>query len=113
MPPEHPSLEQFARTMWSGGPQAPWKPVAYGERSVHADLDLLYDPDPAQLQRNVDRFVERMVALKPDVVLLQAFYGATGFACAATVVLLALAFLASLASALTARTTQFQVQGGK
>jgi putative spermidine/putrescine transport system permease protein len=47
------------------------------------------------------------------VVLLQAFYGATGFACAATIVLLALAFLASLASALTARSTQFQVQGGK
>lgn len=47
------------------------------------------------------------------VVLLQAFYGATGFACAATVVLLALALVASLASALTARTTQLQVQGGK
>ncbi len=33
------------------------------------------------------------------VVLLQAFYGATGFACAGTVVLLALAFLAAFASA--------------
>lgn len=37
------------------------------------------------------------------VVLLQAFYGATGFACAATVVLLVLAALASVASSLTAR----------
>ncbi len=37
------------------------------------------------------------------VVLLQAFYGATGFACAATVVLLALAMLAAVAGALTAR----------
>jgi len=37
------------------------------------------------------------------VVLLQAFYGATGFACAATVVLLALALIASAAGALTAR----------
>lgn len=37
------------------------------------------------------------------VVLLQAFYGATGFACAATVILLALATLASVASSLTAR----------
>ena len=36
------------------------------------------------------------------VVLLQAFYGATGFACAATVVLLLLAILASCASSLTA-----------
>ena len=35
------------------------------------------------------------------IVLLQAFYGATGFACAATVVLLLLAVLASIASALT------------
>ena len=37
------------------------------------------------------------------VVLLQAFYGATGFACAATVVLLTLAIIASLASSLTAQ----------
>lgn len=36
------------------------------------------------------------------VVLLQAFYGATGFACAATVLLLALALLASVAGALSA-----------
>jgi len=40
------------------------------------------------------------------VVLLQAFYGATGFACAATVVLLALALLASVGGALTARGAQ-------
>jgi putative spermidine/putrescine transport system permease protein len=36
------------------------------------------------------------------VVLLQAFYGATGFACAATIILLVLALLASVGSALTA-----------
>jgi putative spermidine/putrescine transport system permease protein len=40
------------------------------------------------------------------VVLLQAFYGATGFACAATVVLLLLALIASAAGALTARGAQ-------
>lgn len=39
------------------------------------------------------------------VVLLQAFYGATGFACAATVVLLALAIVAAFSGALTARST--------
>jgi putative spermidine/putrescine transport system permease protein len=39
------------------------------------------------------------------VVLLQAFYGATGFACAATVILLALALTASVAGALSARGT--------
>ena len=43
------------------------------------------------------------------VTLLQAFYGATGFACAATVVLLVLAAFASIASSLTARATA----GGK
>jgi len=40
------------------------------------------------------------------VVLLQAFYGATGFACAATVILLALALLASMGGAVTARGAQ-------
>jgi len=37
------------------------------------------------------------------VVLLQAFYGATGFACAATVILLALALTAAVAGALSTR----------
>jgi putative spermidine/putrescine transport system permease protein len=37
------------------------------------------------------------------VVLLQAFYGATGFACAATVILLGLALTASVTGALSAR----------
>jgi putative spermidine/putrescine transport system permease protein len=42
------------------------------------------------------------------VVLLQAFYGATGFACAATVVLLVLALAASVSGALsTQRATRF------
>jgi putative spermidine/putrescine transport system permease protein len=36
------------------------------------------------------------------VVLLQAFYGATGFACAATVILLVLALTASIAGAISA-----------
>ena len=39
------------------------------------------------------------------VVLLQAFYGATGFACAATVVLLGIALAAAFAGAWTARST--------
>jgi putative spermidine/putrescine transport system permease protein len=37
------------------------------------------------------------------VVLLQAFYGATGFACAATVILLALALIASITGAFAAQ----------
>lgn len=52
-----------------------------------------------QLSNLVAGFLSRTY----PVVLLQAFYGATGFACAATVVLLVLAVTASLASAFTAR----------
>lgn len=52
-----------------------------------------------QLSNLVSGFLSRTY----PVVLLQAFYGATGFACAATIVLLSLAILASLASSLTVR----------
>jgi putative spermidine/putrescine transport system permease protein len=52
-----------------------------------------------QLSNLVAGFLSRTY----PVVLLQAFYGATGFACAATVVLLTLAITASLAGSLTAR----------
>lgn len=51
-----------------------------------------------QLSNLVSGFLNRTY----PVVLLQAFYGATGFACAATVVLLSLALLAGIAAALTA-----------
>jgi putative spermidine/putrescine transport system permease protein len=48
------------------------------------------------------------------VVLLQAFYGATGFACAATVILLALALTASVTGALSARgASRFSVIGAQ
>jgi putative spermidine/putrescine transport system permease protein len=51
-----------------------------------------------QLSNLVSGFFSRTY----PVVLLQAFYGATGFACAATIVLLTLAMIASLASSMTA-----------
>ena len=54
-----------------------------------------------QLSNLVSGFLSRNY----PVVLLQAFYGATGFACAATVVLLALAIVAAFSGALTARST--------
>ena len=54
-----------------------------------------------QLSNLVSGFLSRNY----PVVLLQAFYGATGFACAATVVLLSLAIVAALSGALTARST--------
>ncbi len=47
------------------------------------------------------------------VVLLQAFYGATGFACAATVILLLLALVASFSAAYSARgAARASVPGG-
>ncbi|MDB5631927.1 MAG: transporter permease, partial [Tardiphaga sp.] len=52
-----------------------------------------------QLSNLISGFLSRTY----PVVLLQAFYGATGFACAATVVLLILATVASLTSGLAAQ----------
>jgi putative spermidine/putrescine transport system permease protein len=52
-----------------------------------------------QLSNLIAGFLDRTY----PVLLLQAFYGAAGFACAATMVLLALAALAGMASVLTSR----------
>ncbi|MBF6987844.1 poly-beta-1,6-N-acetyl-D-glucosamine N-deacetylase PgaB [Cupriavidus sp. IK-TO18] len=42
-------------------------------RVAHVDLDYVYDPDPAQLDRNLDRLVQRIYDLKINTVFLQAF----------------------------------------
>ncbi|MFY8134635.1 MAG: poly-beta-1,6-N-acetyl-D-glucosamine N-deacetylase PgaB, partial [Aquimonas sp.] len=42
-------------------------------RAVQIDLDYVYDPDPAQLERNLDALVERIDAIAPSHVWLQAF----------------------------------------
>lgn len=42
-------------------------------RAVQVDLDYVYDPDPAQLARNLDALVERISRLGPTHVFLQAF----------------------------------------
>lgn len=43
------------------------------ERVLHADLDLLYDPDAVQQEKNLDQFVERVYNMKVSTVYLQAF----------------------------------------
>jgi len=43
------------------------------QRIVQADLDLIYDPDPAQQEKNLNAFIERIFHMKVDVVYLQAF----------------------------------------
>ncbi|MFH1282654.1 MAG: poly-beta-1,6-N-acetyl-D-glucosamine N-deacetylase PgaB [bacterium] len=42
-------------------------------RIIQADLDLLYDPDPVQQEKNLDKFIERIYKIKPSTVFLQAF----------------------------------------
>lgn len=44
-----------------------------GIRALQVDLDGVYDPDPAQLERNLDVLVERVKRIKPSHVFLQAF----------------------------------------
>ncbi len=75
----NPSIQDFARGYWMGGPATEPRPEApAAERVIHADLDLLYDKDPTQTRRNVDRFIERMAYLKPSAVYLQAFCDDSG-----------------------------------
>jgi poly-beta-1,6-N-acetyl-D-glucosamine N-deacetylase len=42
-------------------------------RAVQVDLDYVYDQDPAQTERNLDALVERIAAIHPAALFLQAF----------------------------------------
>jgi biofilm PGA synthesis lipoprotein PgaB len=42
-------------------------------RTVQVDLDYIYDPDPAQQERNLGKLIERIYRLKISTVYLQAF----------------------------------------
>ncbi|CAB3708816.1 poly-beta-1,6-N-acetyl-D-glucosamine N-deacetylase PgaB [Achromobacter denitrificans] len=42
-------------------------------RVAHVDLDYLYDPDPAQADRNLGELVQRVVDMQINTVFLQAF----------------------------------------
>lgn len=50
---------------------APARPVAI--RAVQIDLDYVYDPDPAQQERNLDRLLDRVQALGVNTAYLQAY----------------------------------------
>ena len=43
------------------------------KRIIQADLDMIYDPDPAQTERNLGEFLDRIKALSVTTVYLQAF----------------------------------------
>ncbi|MBN1872412.1 MAG: poly-beta-1,6-N-acetyl-D-glucosamine N-deacetylase PgaB [Candidatus Omnitrophica bacterium] len=48
------------------------------KRIVQVDLDLVYDEDPEQANANLGRLLDRIYALKPTTVVLQAFSDADG-----------------------------------
>jgi biofilm PGA synthesis lipoprotein PgaB len=60
------SLDGFVRTVRDLYPQRPL-------RAAHVDLDYVYDPDPAQQGRNLDRLLDRIKAMRISHVFLQAF----------------------------------------
>ncbi|MGD9843151.1 MAG: poly-beta-1,6-N-acetyl-D-glucosamine N-deacetylase PgaB, partial [Steroidobacteraceae bacterium] len=43
------------------------------QKVMHVDLDYIYDPDPAQQERNLSHLLERVTALGATAVYLQAF----------------------------------------
>ncbi|MDZ7778447.1 MAG: poly-beta-1,6-N-acetyl-D-glucosamine N-deacetylase PgaB [Gemmatimonadota bacterium] len=47
-------------------------------RVVHVDLDYVYDDDPVQMERNLDVLLDRIQAIGPSHVYLQAFADPTG-----------------------------------
>lgn len=42
-------------------------------RVVHVDLDYVYDPEPQQQQRNLDKLIQRISDLRVNTIYLQAF----------------------------------------
>lgn len=74
------TLEAFPRILPLGNPdlgQMIWNfehwPDISPKRVAHVDLDYVYDKDPAQLARNLDRLISRIHYLQITDVYLQAF----------------------------------------
>jgi putative spermidine/putrescine transport system permease protein len=91
--------------------------ASFGQRFFHIFLPLIRHSLATGLitvaaisigEFQISNLVAGFLSRPYPVVLLQAFYGATGFACAATVVLLLIALAAALGAAWTARTAQSQ-----
>ena len=77
-------LDHLRRTLLVGNPDEdalasefqplPRRPL----RAIHVDLDYVYDPDPAQQERNLDLLVERVSQAGASAVFLQAFADPAG-----------------------------------
>ncbi len=61
-----PDIADFQQSFVRGAPH----PL---ERIVHVDLDRIWDADPAQQERNLSALLDRIVALRPTDVWLQAY----------------------------------------
>ena len=64
-------------------PSTDWQ--SDSERAMQIDLDYVYDPDPAVQEANLSTLLERIVALRPRTVYLQAFADPAGDGIAASV----------------------------
>lgn len=62
----NPSLKSFSSTIASVQEKSP-------VRVMHVDLDYVYDRDPAQQSRNIDKLIQRVFDMKITHVFLQAF----------------------------------------
>jgi biofilm PGA synthesis lipoprotein PgaB len=60
---------EYARLLRSPAGGEVW-PV---NRVMHVDLDYVYDPDPAQQERNLSKLIDRVAAVRPRSVFLQAY----------------------------------------
>lgn len=61
-----PDMSEFAQSVLS-------TEIRPNIRAVQVDLDYVYDPDPAQMERNLNALVQRIADLKINTVFLQAF----------------------------------------
>lgn len=68
---DNPSLAEFTRQIIQVQ-----EPAAM--RVMHIDLDYVYDPDPQQLERNLDVLIQRVMDMQVNTVFLQAFADPAG-----------------------------------
>jgi biofilm PGA synthesis lipoprotein PgaB len=63
---DSPSMAEFARSVLSTESQGTF-------RAAQVDLDYVYDPDPAQMDKNLGALVQRIADLQISTVFLQAY----------------------------------------
>ena len=68
---DNPNIREFANTL--NQVQEVWP-----KRVMHIDLDYVYDKNPAQQKRNIDKLIQRVYDMKITHVYLQAFADPTG-----------------------------------